>query len=438
MSGELSGLQIFKYLPAAKKQECANCKKCGCPTCMAFSLKLAKNQIEIEKCPYAPEELRSIILDAVKVKQHEYTIGSKNIVKTGGETVLFRHDKTFVNKTVFAISLNSGDSDFDEKLQRVGNFQIERIGDVFKVDAVYLKDTGNFIQAAKKVDAEGFALILESDDAESLEKLKEVNPVIITKDPEAFKENLIVISSENPDNLERLSSQRIKDGYKKIILNPKMKNISETVEMLTYIRRMAIQEKFEPFTFPVMVKIPQSDNIAKTTSEAALLICRYANIIVFEDFDEAMFASLCTLRQNIYTNPQKPLQVESKVYDINEPDKNSPVVLTTNFALTYFAVANELESLPFGSYLVVTPSDGMSVLTAWSADKFTAEIAAKTVKKYNLEEKVNKKSIIIPGLLSHMKEELENALEGWEIVVGTIEACEIPEFIQSLGYGKNS
>ena len=111
--------------------------------------------------------------------------------------------------------------------------------------------------------------------------------------------------------------------------------------------------------------------------------------------------------------------------------------MTTNFALTYFAVANELESLPFGSYLVVTPSDGMSVLTAWSADKFTADIAAKTVKKFNLEEKVNRKAIIIPGLLSHMKEELEQALVGWDIIVGTIEACEIPDFIKSLNYIKS-
>ena len=139
---------------------------------------------------------------------------------------------------------------------------------------------------------------------------------------------------------------------------------------------------------------------------------------------------MMTLRQNIYTNPQKPLQVEAKVYEFNEPDENSPILLTTNFALTYFAVAGELESLPFGSYLVVTPSDGMSVLTAWSADKFTAELVAKSVKEFGLAQKVNTRSIIIPGLLSHMQDELQEAMPEWKIVVGTIEACQIPEFLK--------
>ena len=143
MGSELSGLQIFKYLPAAKKLPDANCKKCGCPTCMAFALKLAKKQIEIEKCALAPEELKEIVHEAVKIKQHEYTIGIEHPVKTGGETVMFRHDKTFVNRTVFAVTLESADENFDKKLERIKNFQIERIGETFKVDAIHLKDTGN-------------------------------------------------------------------------------------------------------------------------------------------------------------------------------------------------------------------------------------------------------------------------------------------------------
>ncbi len=437
MGSELSGLQIFKYLPAAKKLADANCKKCGCPTCMAFALKLAKKQTEIEKCPSASDELRCLIEEAVKVKQHEYTIGVENPVKTGGETVMFRHDKTFVNRTVFAVLLESSDVDFDKKLRRIKNFEIERIGETFKIDAIHLKDTGEFLSAAEKVKKAGFVLIAESDDTEALSSLKEENPLIITNKAENFKDNLVAVTADDIDSLEAASKEKIKNGYKKIVLNPVLKNIADTIEALTYIRRMAIIDKFEPMTFPVMVKIPSEKNLGKTTALAALLICRYANIIVFEDFDEAMMAALLTLRQNIFTNPERPLQVESKVYEFNEPDRNSPVILTTNFALTYFAVANELESLPFGSYLVVTPSDGMSVLTAWSADKFTADIAAKTVKKFNLEEKVNRKAIIIPGLLSHMKEELEQALVGWDIIVGTIEACEIPDFIKSLNYIKS-
>lgn len=437
MGKELSGLQIFKYLPAAKKQNEANCKKCGCMTCMAFALKLAKNQIAAEKCEYVPDELKIIIADALRTKQHEYRIGTENSVKTGGETVMFRHDKTFVNRTVIAVTLESKDRDFDKKLKRIKDFQIERIGETFKIDAICLKDTGNFNTAAKKIADEKIPLILDTEN-EIMPEILQANPLITGTD--SYKDNLTCITADTLNELEAKSSEKIKNGYKKIVLEITMKNktIQETIEALTYIRRMAVQEKLEPLTFPVMVRIPAYNTLAETTAAASLLICRYANIIVLEDFDEAMLTALFTLRQNIYTNPQKPLQVESKVYEINEPDRNSPVILTTNFALTYFAVANELESLPFGSYLVVTPSDGMSVLTAWSADKFTAEIAAKTVKKFQLDEKVNKKAIIIPGLLSHMKEELQNALQGWEIIVGTIEACEIPEFIKSLNYKQQS
>ena len=178
-----------------------------------------------------------------------------------------------------------------------------------------------------------------------------------------------------------------------------------------------------------MVEIPENEDLLKTCAIASSLICRYANIIVLNKFDEALLSTLMTLRQNIYTNPQKPLQVESKIYEFNEPNRNAPILLTTNFALTYFAVAGELESLPFGSYLVVTPSDGMSVLTAWSADKFTAELVAKSIKDFDLERKVETRKIIIPGLLNHMKEELEEVLPNWEIIVGTVEACQIPNFL---------
>lgn len=402
---ELTGLQIFKYLPGAKKAEGTNCKQCGCPTCMAYALKLAKKQADIEKCPHVPDELKEKFSESSKIQQHEIKL-SENVV-VGGETVMFRHDKTFVNRTAIAIELDSDDKDFDAKLGRIKSFEIERIGEIFKVDAIYL--TGKNIDSVRpKIENAGIAVI-------------------------SNKEDFSIISGKNIDELDKKSTELIAQGKKDIILELEYgnKTVQKVVEQLTYLRRAAILKRHEPLTYPVMVRVPEALDLLQACAVSSLLLCRYANIIVLKNYDEALLSTLFTLRQNIYTNPQKPLQVEAKVYEFNEPDKNAPILLTTNFALTYFAVAAELESLPFGSYLVVTPSDGMSVLTAWSADKFTTELVAKSVKDFGLAQKTDTRKIIIPGLLSHMRDELQEAMPEWEIVTGTIEACQIPEFLNS-------
>ena len=398
-------MQIFKYLPGAKKAEGTNCKQCGCPTCMAFALKLAKQQVAIEKCPHIPSELKEMFCEASKIQQHEIKLSDTLV--TGGENVMYRHDKTFVNRTVIAVWLDSDDTDFDKKLEQISNYEIERIGEKFKVDAIYL--TGkNLETATKKVEAKSIAAI------------SEIAPYSIVK-------------GKDFETLEKSSQQALAQNKKDIILELEYgnKRLQDIVEELTLIRRAAIIKRYEPFTYPVMVKMPRDMDTLQIAASASVLLCRYASIIVLPVFNEAILSTLFTLRQNIYTNPQKPLQVEAKVYEFNEPDKNAPVLLTTNFALTYFAVAAELESLPFGSYLVVTPSDGMSVLTAWSADKFTAELVARSVKNFELAQKVNTRKIIIPGLLAHMREELQEAMPEWKIITGTIEACQIPEFLKN-------
>lgn len=411
---ELSGLQIFKYLPAAKKLPEGNCKKCSFPTCMAFALKLAKNQTEIELCPYTPDELKEIFTQSMKKPQKEVLLGHKNKVLIGGENVLFRHDKTFVNKTAIAVVIDTSERNWEEKLKKVTDFEITRVNETFKVDLIYLKGAVP-VELIQKLDNLGFAYVFEED-------LKEVTQV--------------------EDN-----------------------DILKTIETLTNIRKKAVLEKDENYSNPVMVyfkrvlrhpefisgsnqhsktgkilKQVQDDvesehfynELLKLMSKASFYLCKYANLLVFEDFNEALISTLMTLRQNIYTDPQKPLQVESKVYEFNNVDENSLIFLTTNFALTYFAVANEIESLNKPAYLVVTPSDGMSVLTAWSAEKFTAQIAAKTVNQFKLAEKVKNKRIIIPGLLSHMKEEIEESLPEFEILVGPNEAYLLGDFVKGV------
>ena len=409
---ELTGLQIFKYLPGAKKLPEANCKKCGCPTCMAYALKLAKKQADIDKCPYIPTELKEKFSEASKIQQH--TVKLSDEIVTGGETVMFRHDKTFVNKTVIAVELDYSNKDFEDKLKKITDYHPERIGEIFKIDAVFLDANiapELFEDAVKKVMEYGFC--------------------VISNNSTEYK----IITGKDFNELAEKSQKILEAKEENIILNIDVENkcVQELIQELTYIRRAAIINRFAPLTYPVMVKMPKTKTNLEACAVLSLLVCRYANIVVLneeQEFDNALLSTIFTLRQSIYTNPQKPLQVEAKVYEFNEPDENSPILLTTNFALTYFAVAGELESLPFGTYLVVTPSDGMSVLTAWSADKFTAEIVAKSVKNYDLLNKVKTRSIIIPGLLSHMKEELQEVMPEWNIVVGTIEACQIPEFLR--------
>lgn len=378
---ELSGLQVFKYLPAAKKLPEGNCKKCGFPTCMAFALKLAKNQTEIELCPFIPEELKEIFEQGMKKPQKEVFLGHANKILVGGENVLYRHDKTFVNKAAIGIVLDVSQENWGEKLKQISEFEISRISDVFKIDLIYLK--GEITpELTQKLDDLGFAWVVEDD-------LKEITEIEET-------------------------------------------NVLETIQTLASIRKKAVLEKDENYSNPVMIYFSHEEDMLKLMARASFYLCKYANLLVFEDFNEALISTLMTLRQNIYTDPQKPLQVESKVYEFNNPDENSLIFLTTNFALTYFAVANEIEALNKSAYLVVTPSDGMSVLTAWSAEKFTAQIVAKTVAQFDLANKVKNRQIIIPGLLSHMKGELEEVLPDFEIVVGTNEAYMIGDFVRDL------
>lgn len=367
---ELSGLQIFKYLPAAKKAENSNCKKCNCPTCMAFALKLAKHQVDISSCPHAPTELKEIFEHASKQPQKTVEI---NGLKIGGENVLYRHEKTFINKTAIGVIVKS-----EEEYNRVKDFEITRVNETMKVD------------------------------------------LIITEDftPKNPHEGINVISYEE---FQKLPLHEVRD-----------EGFSKTAKELIDIRNKAITEKDENFSAPTYVLFKENIPANEICAKAAFYLCKYANMLIFEKFDEALISTLMTLRQNIFTDPQKPLQVESKIYEFNNPDENSLIFMTTNFALTFFAVANELESLPVPSYLIVTPADGMSVLTAWSAEKFTAKMVAGTLKKWNFAERVKNRKIIIPGLLAHMKEELEEEIEDFEIIVGTVDAYAISDFVKSI------
>jgi len=396
---ELKTIQIFKYLPASKKDENTNCKKCGCPTCMAFAIKLGQKKIDIEKCPFAPQELKDIFQEAIKIQQKTINLKYDDI-KIGGETVMFRHDKTFVNKPLICIKIDCDKDDYKEKIEEIKKYSVERVGEIYKISGVELIGNKNYQSALKLLD-----------DAK-------IN--IINEQCEIYKALNVDELQNNPNKENTLLELDIKN-----------KNVNEIVNDLTLIHRFAILDRNEKYSSPVLVHIDAKD-VYKANILASLGICRYANVIVLDTFDKSMLSAIFTLRQNIFTDPQKPLQVESKVYEINNPDENAYIVMTTNFALTYFAVANELEATGLPIYLVITPSDGLSVLTAWSADKFNAQIVGKMVRNSEKLNKVKNKTIIIPGLLAHMKEELEEELKDWKIMVGTVEAWQIPAFFKQI------
>lgn len=373
---QMTGLQIFKFLPAAKKEEHSNCKECGCPTCMAFALKLAKQNIEIEKCPYVGNELKELYSHSIKLPQKTIELGD---LKIGGENVLYRHEKTFINKTVLAVCVDCANSGWEKEINRISDFEIKGVSGELKVDLIILKN-----------------------------RQDKVIPSVSTQ----------IISYEDFKNLEIKVLEDI--------------DFHQTKTELIKIRTRVIKEKDEKFSAPVCVWMDSGDDVFTLCTKASFYLCKYANMIVFESFDVEMFSTLLRLRENIFTDPQKSLQVESKLYEFNEPNENSIVFLTTNFALTFFAVANELESLDVPTYLIVIPADGMSVLTAWSAEKFTANIVLKTLDNLEIRDKIKTRKIIIPGLLAHMVDELNETVPDFEFIVGTNEASDIAKFVQNL------
>lgn len=373
---QMTGLQIFKFLPAAKKEEHSNCKECGCSTCMAFALKLAKQNIEIEKCPYVGNELKELYSHSIKLPQKTIELGD---LKIGGENVLYRHEKTFINKTVLAVCVDCANSGWEKEINRISGFEIKGVSGELKVDLIILKNSQD-----------------------------KVIPSVSTQ----------IISYGDFKNLEIKVLEDI--------------DFHQTKTELIKIRTRVIKEKDEKFSAPVCVWMDSVDDVFTLCAKASFYLCKYANMIVFESFDVEMYSTLLRLRENIFTDPQKSLQVESKLYEFNEPNENSIVFLTTNFALTFFAVANELESLDVPTYLIVIPADGMSVLTAWSAEKFTANVVLKTLDNLEIRDKIKTRKIIIPGLLAHMVDELNETVPDFEFIVGTNEASDIAKFVQNL------
>ncbi len=440
----LSGLDIFKLLPQT------NCGDCGVPTCMAFAMKLAQKKAELSECPHASEEAKETLGAASEPPIRLVKIGGANALEAGNETVMFRHEKTFFHQTGIAVELRTseGEKELLSKIKEVERYVVERVGEELKTDLFFIlhdsEDKSDFlkiIQLVKENSSKG--IILECPDGKALregvEFLKDDRPAVLLKNElsdedielaKSYDINLILTAQ----SLEKLAEQAEKardSGLNNLILNLESQNTGQQLQYNTILRRSALKKNFKPFGYPLISCIRGSSKL-DWLAKAALQVCKYGSIIVLPEYDKALLYSLFTLRQNIYTDPQKPIQVDPKVYPIGEPGPESPVFVTTNFSLTYFIVSGEIENSGISAHLVVADAEGQSVLTAWAAGKFVGETVAKFIKDIKLEEQVKTRKIVIPGFVAQISGDLEESLPGWEVIVGPQEASDIPSFVKSV------
>jgi acetyl-CoA decarbonylase/synthase complex subunit gamma len=439
----LSGLDIFKLLPKT------NCGDCGIPTCMAFAMKLAQKKGDLSECPHASEEAKSKIGAASEPPIRLIKIGGSPHVELGNETVMFRHEKTFVHQTAIAVQLKTSGSEesIESRIKEIGNYKTERVGEELTPDLFFisddLPDKDKFIKTVslvKEFSTKGIILECPDDGAleEALQLLKSDRPSIFLSGSvddkyieltRAYNASLIISDktfSGLADQVERVLST----GYKDIILNLISDNISSCIQNNTILRRSALKKNYKPFGFPLFTMLKAEDKY-DLLADASACFCKYSSIIVLPDYDKSLLYTLLTLRQNIYTDPQKPIQVDPKVYPIGEPTSESPVFVTTNFSLTYFIVSSEIENSGISAHLLVCDCEGQSVLTAWAAGKFTGKGIARYIKEINLEQTTTNRKLIIPGFASQILGDLEENLQNWEVIVGCQEASDIPIFVKN-------
>jgi acetyl-CoA decarbonylase/synthase complex subunit gamma len=442
----LTGIQIFKLLPKT------NCKECGVPTCLAFAMNLASGKAELDSCPYVSAEAREKLAEAAAPPIRPVALGKGvRASVVGGETVLYRHEKTFYNKTVYAGLIKSDISaaDLGKKLQIWNAFQFERVGLNLRPEMVALQDVKGdkaaFAEKAKLIaETSEFTLILMSDNADVLKAGAEAcgvkKPLLYaaTKDnADAFGALAkevgcpLAVKAESVEALAALTDKLTKMGLKDLVLNPGSREAKASFEDMIAIRRAALKDMNRAVGFPTIAfPCEMASSLEVETMIAAMYTAKYGSIVVLSDFTGESIFPLLLERLNIFTDPQRPMTVTQGIYEIGNPDENSPVLVTTNFALTYFIVSGEIESSRVPSWLLIKDSEGLSVMTAWAAGKFAGDDVGAFVKKTGIADKVKHKEIIIPGYAASIAGDMEEELPGWKVTVGPREAAHIPAFLR--------
>ncbi len=444
----LTGIQIFKLLPKT------NCGECGVPTCLAFAMNLASGKAELDACPYVSEEAKEKLAEASAPPIRPVSIGAgARAFKTGGETVMFRHEKTFYNPTALGVLVTSdtGEGDLGKKLAEWNAFQYERVGLNLRPELVALKDVngdaGAFAALAKKVALESeFGLILMSDKVDVIKAGAEASAVKRPLLYAATSANVdvmgalakemglpLAVKADTVDGLVQLTTKLTAMGLKDLVLDSGAREPKKVFENQVAIRRAALKAGNRALGFPVIAfACEMASNLDMETVLGAMMIAKYAGIVVFSDFRGENLFPLLLERLNIFTDPQRPMTVTQGIYEIGAPNENSPVLITTNFSLTYFIVSGEIEGSRIPSWLLIMDTEGLSVMTAWAAGKFSGDAVASFVKKSGIADKVAHKRIIIPGYAASISGDMEEELPGWEIVIGPRDASLIPKFLKEM------
>jgi len=439
----LTGLEIYKHLPKT------NCKKCGFPTCLAFAMALAGKKTSLDKCPDITEEAKIALESASAPPMATISMGmGQSRVEIGGEIVLFRHDKTFYHPCAIGITLSDSleKGKVLQRIEKVNKLRFERVGIHLQVNLIAISNESNnadkFCDVVRDATAKSdLGLVLISNNPQALEAgLKissERRPLIYAAEEDnrgvmvdlAKKYSCpLAIYGRNLEELDSLSQKVVGSGVRDVVLDPGTRSLGGSLQDLTQMRRLALKRGYRPFGYPVIAFVNDSDPYWEV-SMAATYIAKYASIVVLDRIEPEEILPLITLRQNIYTDPQKPIMVEPKLYEVGTPNENSPLLVTTNFSLTFFTVQPEIEASKIPSYLLIVESEGLSVLTAWAAEKFTPEGVAEAMKKAEVEKKLSHRKVIIPGYVAVMKAKLEEQ-SGWEVLVGPKEGSGIPRYLK--------
>jgi len=439
----MTALDIFKLL--AKK----NCGECGVPTCLAFAMMLANKQTELSKCPYVSPEVAEQLESSAAPPMRAVALGDLEI---GGETELFRHEKKFLNQTAYAVVIED-DADNDsivERAKQLDAMKYERIGSISGVDLIAIKAKGDAQRFSEVValvnNSSGLPLVLMSDDPHVIEAglkiVSKAKPLVyagnatncanLAKLAKQFACPL-ALHSDDVDELVSLSEIAKAEGVDDIILDLNLgkRPLRVALEWLTILRRLSVKKLFRPLGYPVMLNLDNGKDIEAQAIMAAIGTLKYASLVIFGDVDAARLYPLTTLRTNIFTDPQALIQVNPGLYDIGKPNRSSPVIVTSNFSLTYFTVASDIEASKVPAHLLVVDTEGLSVMTAFAADKFTPEAIAKALEEYKVAEKVDHRKLIIPGMIAMLKIKLEE-LTGWEVIVGVKDSSALPKYLKEL------
>ena len=444
----LTGIQIFKLLPKT------NCGKCGIPTCLAFAMNLAAGKAELAACPFVSEESKAQLAEASAPPIRPVTIGTGTTsFKVGGETVMFRHEKRFENPTGIAVLVtdNMHESEVYARIEKFNKNIYIRVGLKLHADAIAIKsESGNpakFETLVEKVTkATDGSLILMSDKPEILAaglKICAGRKPLLYAATKANAEQMAKLAKENScplavkgANLEEIAELTgivNKAGINDIVIDSGARTVKQAFQDEIVIRGAALQKKFKPLGYPTITfPCEMTANPMKEAVIASMFVTKYAGIVVLSDLKGEVLFPLLVERLNIFTDPQRPLATTPGIYEINNPNENSPVLITTNFSLTYFIVSGEIETSKIPSYLLIMDTEGLSVLTAWAAGKFGADLMAAFVKKSGIGDKVKTRKLIIPGYSASESGGLEEDLKGWEILVGPREGSLIPAYLRNL------